>query len=190
KIAEILGVELSEDKEQRSAFNACGGGSQAIDKFIYYGIYDCLAAAMVLGGQKSCSWACLGFCSCQEVCPVCAIDIIDRVAVINPDICIGCGKCMEICPKKTIDMVPKGKAYIRCCSQDKGAEVNKVCRVGCIACQKCVKVCPVKCISMENNLARIDHKKCIACGKCVEVCPKKCIEGNFKRETIDHRLKQ
>ncbi|MFH1777114.1 MAG: RnfABCDGE type electron transport complex subunit B, partial [Candidatus Omnitrophota bacterium] len=46
KIAEILGVELSEDKEQRSAFNACGGGSQAIDKFIYYGIYDCLAAAM------------------------------------------------------------------------------------------------------------------------------------------------
>src|SRR4030042_1079772 len=51
KIAEILGKKL-EKKVKSVAVLHCNGGKKVKDKFLYKGIEDCVAANLVLGGQK------------------------------------------------------------------------------------------------------------------------------------------
>ncbi len=63
EIADLLKIKLSLG-EKRIASLRCHGGKQARDKFIYQDIEDCRAAAQTLGGQKLCSYACLGFANC------------------------------------------------------------------------------------------------------------------------------
>jgi electron transfer flavoprotein alpha subunit len=41
---------------------------------------------------------CIGCQICVAECPVGAIEMVDGVACIDPEICIGCGKCADVCP--------------------------------------------------------------------------------------------
>ncbi|MBN2124912.1 MAG: electron transporter RnfB, partial [Deltaproteobacteria bacterium] len=64
QIAEIMGVKL-EAREPDVARPGCTYGYQAADlKFIYNGIEDCRAAAMLNGGSKECPIGCLGLGTC------------------------------------------------------------------------------------------------------------------------------
>lgn len=63
-----------------------------------------------------------------------------------------------------------------CSNKDKGALVNKTCKVGCIACGLCVRNCPNQAIFLKDNVAVIDYTKCNGCGTCVSKCPKKAIQ--------------
>ena len=65
---------------------------------------------------------------------------------------------------------------VKCSSKDKGAVVNKTCKVGCIACGLCVRNCPNQAIFLKDNVAVIDYTKCNGCGTCVSKCPKKAIQ--------------
>lgn len=81
---------------------------------------------------------------CISVCPVSAIEIINKKAVIDYSKCIECGKCKKSCPYDAISEVKR----------------------------PCVKVCQVNAIKMnENKKAVIDYSKCIECGACVYECP-------------------
>ena len=51
-----------------------------------------------------------------------------------------------------------------CSNKDKGALVNKTCKVGCIACGLCVRNCPNQAIFLKDNVAVIDYTKCNGCG--------------------------
>jgi heterodisulfide reductase subunit A-like polyferredoxin len=42
--------------------------------------------------------------TCQRTCPVQAIDIVDRLAVVDYDRCIRCYCCHEMCPEAAIDL--------------------------------------------------------------------------------------
>lgn len=42
----------------------------------------------------------------------------------------------------------------------------------CVGCGMCTKVCAHSAITIEDKLARVDHKKCVGCGRCIGVCPK------------------
>jgi len=66
-----------------------------------------------------------------------------------------------------------GKEYVHvlCNSNDKGAQVRKVCAEGCIGCGICEKNCPTDAIKVIDNLAVIDYDKCINCGLCAKKCP-------------------
>ena len=64
---------------------------------------------------------------------------------------------------------------VECSNTERGAAVNKTCKVGCIACGLCVKNCPQQAIFLKNNVAVIDYTKCNGCGTCVTKCPKKVI---------------
>lgn len=178
KIAEILGIAIDEKKTRMIATLICNGGNIALNKFDYQGIKTCAASNLFFGGQKLCSFGCLGFGDCVQACPFGAIYINAKTNLpeINSSKCTSCGLCIRACPKKILVLRPeKNKVYVMCNSKDKGANVNKYCKNGCIGCLKCEKICPADAIHVKDNLALVDYSKCTQCGECVKICPTKVI---------------
>ena len=172
KIAEVLGRQLIKGVKSVAVLH-CNGGIKVKDRFLYQGIEDCVAANLVLGGQKECEWGCLGFDTCVKVCPFAAITMSkEGLAVVDFHKCKACNKCVQICPKRLFSLVPlAGKVYVACSSHDLGKDARAVCSVGCIACKLCEKACKFDAIHVIDNLAVIDYNKCTSCGECVNVCP-------------------
>ncbi len=174
KVAAIMGVEVAEGV-RKAAFVKCAGTCDKAPKnYQYTGAEDCRFVNMMQnGGDKICSYGCLGYGACVKECQFDAIHIINGVAVVDQDACKACGKCVAACPKKLIELVPvSGVHYVQCSSKDKGKDVNKACQAGCIGCMKCAKNCEAGAITVENNVAHVDYDKCTGCGKCKEVCPR------------------
>jgi RnfABCDGE-type electron transport complex B subunit len=176
KIAKLLGQKI-EKKVKKVAVLHCNGGKKVKDRFLYQGIEDCIAANLVLGGQKECTWGCLGFDTCVKVCPFGAIKMSDEgLPIVDKDKCKACNKCVLACPKKLFTLVPvTHNVYVTCTSHDLGKDTKAVCPVGCIACKLCEKACQFDAIHVIDNLAVIDYHKCTSCGECVKVCPMKTI---------------
>lgn len=173
EIAKILGVELSEEEPTVAVVHCNGGVENCADKFEYKGNPTCAACNSLLGGNKACSYACLGCGDCKAVCPENAIEVTGRLAKVDPDRCISCGACITTCPKHIIDRIPaSAPVYVACSSQCKLKEVSSVCNVGCIGCGVCAKVCPHGAITMKDNLPHFDYTKCTGCLTCVEKCPR------------------
>jgi len=154
-----------------------GDRSRSVKKFTYEGVDDCRAVILAGGGDKACRYGCLGYGTCEKVCPFGAITMTDeRLPFIDINKCTGCRKCESACPTKVIEVLPASKqVLVTCHSRDRGADTRKNCQVGCIACGICVKVCPFDAPALESNLSRIDINKCNVCGLCVQKCPTKAI---------------
>lgn len=175
-IASLLGTAV-EKEVKKVAVVHCHGGARVKERFVYDGPADCVAAAMLLGGQKSCVFGCLGLGTCARICP---FDAIHMNSEGLPDVdeakCTSCGKCVAGCPKGLFSLVPVTKRQVvRCRSLDAGKKVLDVCSVGCISCGKCVKACPVQAIKLVDNCAVIEYTVCDNRGECVRVCPTKAI---------------
>lgn len=81
---------------------------------------------------------------CTNVCPVNAISIGSKGAVIDKDKCIKCGRCKDACPYSAI------VKYDR----------------------PCASVCGVNAIeSDEMGRAKINADKCVSCARCMTECP-------------------
>lgn len=173
EIARILGITLT-DEERTVAVVKCNGGAlNAADKFIYSGNPTCASCASVAGGNKVCSFACLGCGDCKAVCPEAAIRVENALSEVDPDRCISCGACIKECPRHIIERIPaSAPVYVACSSQCKGKDVMNACKVGCIACGLCAKKCPHGAITMADNLPVFDYTKCTGCKTCVAVCPR------------------
>ncbi len=177
-VAEILGVNAATFDKKVAVVLCQGDCDKAKDKYKYHGIKDCRIQTTLAGGQKECSYGCVGCGSCFDVCEFNAIRMINGIAVVNAENCTACNKCVEICPKNIIELVPyESHAVVKCMSKDPGKLVRSYCSVGCIGCQICVKNCPTDAFSFENNLARINYDKCINCMVCVEKCPTNAIDN-------------
>lgn len=179
KIADIMGVEVSESIK-KVAFVRCAGTCEKTSlKYEYIGVKDCRQMRVVPGfGSKSCSHGCMGYGTCVRACGFDAIHIVDGIALVDKEKCTACGKCITACPKKLIQLVPYAqKQLVQCSSQDKGKEVKEKCQAGCIACTMCTKVCEDDAIYMNGNVAQIRYEKCTGCGKCAAKCPVKVILG-------------
>jgi Na+-translocating ferredoxin:NAD+ oxidoreductase RNF subunit RnfB len=192
QIAKLIGGKLKKTTK-RIAVLHCNGGRRVEDRFLYQGLKDCLAANLVLGGQKNCTWGCLGFGSCVQVCPFGAIRMSsENLPIVDSGKCKACNKCVQICPKKLFKLIAVNQniypvrkdansadfsngVYVACSSHDLGKDTRSVCPVGCIACHKCEQICPSDAIHVLDNLAVIDYNKCTSCGECVTVCPMKTI---------------
>ena len=177
KIAAVMGVEAGEFTRKVAHVKCEGSCEKAPVKANYYGITDCRSAAAVPGGgDKACSYGCMGLGSCVSVCSQDAIHIVHGIAVVDKEKCGGCTECTKECPRGLIEMIPyDAKWAVGCSNQDKGPAVMKVCEVGCIGCGICEKNCPKDAIHVENNIAHIDQDKCVGCGICAQKCPKKII---------------
>lgn len=176
RIAAILGIS-NLSKAPKTAMVMCSGScNSAILHCEYEGITDCVAASRYGGGNKACSFGCIGYGSCADVCRFDAIHVVDNVAVVDSEKCTACGMCAEVCPQHVIEIVNlKQKAFVKCKSHDKGASLKNICSAGCLGCRICEKNCPKEAIHVTDNVAEINYDLCINCGICAEKCPRKII---------------
>lgn len=178
KIAQLLGKKLEKKMKMVAAVH-CNGGVKVKDKVLYQGIEDCVAANLVVGGQKECFWGCLGFGTCAKVCPFGAITMTsEQLPKVDAHKCKACNKCVLVCPKKLFSLIPLAHdIYVACSSHDTGKDTKSVCPVGCIACGICARVKDSP-FYLKENLSCIDYKK-VAHNEPFEEarnkCPTKCI---------------
>jgi Ni,Fe-hydrogenase III small subunit/ferredoxin len=108
-------------------------------------------------GRPVISAACTGCGSCQEVCPVEAVEIRDGKAVVDTGKCIFCRKCAEVCPPTALQFSqeyrmaamerekllsageiyepqrPTDREFLRFCG--KSLKIRQVSAGGCAACE-------------------------------------------------------
>ncbi|MBI9088200.1 MAG: RnfABCDGE type electron transport complex subunit B [Desulfobacterium sp.] len=102
-IAGLMGVSI-EAKEPELALPGCHYSIEDTDiKYLYDGLSDCRAAALVSGGMKVCSIGCLGLGTCVKTCPFGALSMgADALPKVDQEKCTGCGACERACPKNII----------------------------------------------------------------------------------------
>ncbi len=176
KISKIMGVQ-SESVEPKVARVFCSGGEkETVKDKIYTGIKTCAAADMV-GGEKACTYSCLGYGDCVEACPFDAMYMNDNgLPVVILEKCTGCGECVRACPRGIMQLTSYDEVvHVFCSSMDKGAVVRKICTAGCIACKLCEKDDPTGAVKVIDNLARVDYSINKAPVDSIKRCPTKVI---------------
>jgi formate dehydrogenase beta subunit len=130
-IAEIMGVKI-EAKEPDIARPGCYFGVQAADtKYVYDGLDDCRAVALLSGGMKVCTIGCLGLGTCARACPFNAIVMgPEGLPVVIEDKCTGCGTCERVCPKHIINLSSVTRRIMREYTTE---ECTTPCQRGCPA---------------------------------------------------------
>ena len=110
EIAEIMGVQI-ELREPDIARPGCTYGLQDADlKYLYDGVKDCRAVALLNGGSKVCPIGCLGLGTCVRACPFDALSMgPDNLPVVDPERCTGCGTCERVCPKHIITLTSNSR---------------------------------------------------------------------------------
>ncbi len=184
QLSEIMGSEAGDMVRRIAVIHCSSGGYKNTNwKYAYEGIESCKSAVNIAGGPNTCSWGCIGYNDCMNVCTFDAIHVDQHgMRCIDLIKCTGCGACVRACPRTLIMLIPIDRnVYIRCSSKDKGVLAKQVCGSmhSCIGCGICSKKCPVQAITVESNLARIDYDKCINCGICAAHCPTKAIEDQL-----------
>ena len=104
-IAALLGVAVKGVEPDIARPGCYFGVGKADTRFVYHGLADCRAAAMLSGGMKVCTIGCIGLGTCASACPFNAIHMgPEGLPVVDPQRCTGCGVCERICPKHIINL--------------------------------------------------------------------------------------
>ena len=174
-IAEVLGRTAGSTEQRVALVLCCGDDTEAVRRAAYNGLADCAAAHATAGGDKGCTYGCLGYGSCARVCPVNAVTVANGIAKVDKALCIACGKCVAACPRTLIKLVPAAATvHVLCSSKDKGPAVKKVCGTGCIGCRICTKFADGA-IAMDGFLAVVDYAKPLTSAEPAAKCPGHCI---------------
>ena len=128
--------------------------------FISVFLFILFAAASSAKTHKVIAEKCVGCTLCVQSCPVKAISMVDKKAVIDPAKCVNCGICEGKCPVKAIVPPPPEKKTSSFTVDSKK----------CTGCRECVDPCPVKAVSVVRGKAVIDTDKCVSCGLCSKKC--------------------
>jgi len=183
KISAILGIKAGEVIKKVARLHCRGTKDAAPQRSEYLGLKTCYASHL-MGGDKLCTYGCLGLADCVRSCVFNAMSMgEDGLPVIIEENCTACGKCVEACPRNLLELHPISQnILVFCRSEDRGAVARKACKNACIACSICSRACP-EAIVIENNLAVITDYKKIPPEKIPEIekCPTLAI-GRLKKD--------
>jgi RnfABCDGE-type electron transport complex B subunit len=179
KLADILGVEVTESCPYRAVVHCSAHRDQRLQRADYDGEQTCVSANLVAGVQ-GCTYGCLGFGDCAQACKYGAIEIVGGLSTINYEKCVGCGACSRVCPRNIITLVPfkaERMMVVACSNADAAADVRAVCEVGCIGCKACARVAP-ELVTMDGALPQINYdlynpEESEALESVLEKCPRK-----------------
>ncbi|MBL7224649.1 MAG: 4Fe-4S binding protein [Desulfobacteraceae bacterium] len=185
EIAEVMGVAVTL-KEPEIAAPGCTYGYQDADvKYLYQGINDCRAAALLDGGSKICTIGCLGLGTCVKACPFGALSMgPDNLPVVDTETCTGCGTCERVCPKHIITLTSTSDRII-------GEYVSDECTAPCQrSCPTGINI-PGFIQEIRNNnyeaALAIIKEKCPLPLICGYICPAPC-ELTCRRNLIDEAV--
>ena len=183
KISAILGVKAGEVVKKVARLHCRGTKDAAPRRSEYLGLKTCYASHL-MGGDKLCTYGCLGLADCVRSCVFNAMYMgEDGLPVIIEENCTACGKCVDACPRNLLELHPLSRnILVYCRSEDRGPVARKACKNACIACGICSRACP-EAIVIENNLAVITDYKKIPPEKIPEIekCPTLAI-GRLKKD--------
>ncbi len=159
EISSILGIEAEKSERMIARVFCQGGEAETAKKGVYQGIETCLAATFAGGGDKLCSYGCIGFGDCVESCPFDAMYMNDNgLPVVIDEKCTGCGNCVEACPRDLIELHPEShRLFVLCKNHDSPKESRKICTRACVGCGICARLAGESNMVMDNNLAVINY---------------------------------
>ena len=181
-IAAVMGMSV-EAKEPDVARPGCTYGVKDADvKYIYDGLSDCRAAALLSGGMKVCNIGCLGLGSCVKVCQFGALSMgPDGLPQVNEEKCTGCGACERVCPKHIITLSSVTRRIIReYTTEDCTTPCQRACPAGIDICEYIHQISlgdyhrSVQVIKERNPLPTVIGR----------ICPRPC-ENDCRRQLAD-----
>jgi len=181
-IAGIMGVTI-EAKEPDIARPGCTYGLQTADiKYLYDGLGDCRAAALINGGMKVCRIGCLGLGTCAKVCPFDAITMgADGLPVVDEIKCTGCGTCERVCPKHIITLSSVTRRIIReYTTEDCTTPCQRACPAGIDICEY-IKQIQLKNYARSVQIIKERNPFPTVIGR---ICPRPC-EDVCRRQLLD-----
>jgi Na+-translocating ferredoxin:NAD+ oxidoreductase RNF subunit RnfB len=190
KLAEITGM-AGDSTQQVIAVLACQGSYiHTPPRGKYTGIETCRGAKLAAGSTKLCSWGCMGFGDCIQVCKFGALSLNKEkgLPLVDYAKCTGCRMCISECPQGLLKGIPAGQKGVMALCSNLGANrqlVSKSCKIACIKCGQCVKQCPQHCLELIGNIPVVDLSKCTSCGTCLEKCPRKVLKI-IERDIFSH----
>lgn len=95
----------SHDGENRLRYQPALGGS-------------CLERSLRHGGERACTWACLGAGDCVAACAEKALVMRDGLPVVDASRCTGCGGCLPACPRHVLGLQPVEARLVVACQSD------------------------------------------------------------------------
>lgn len=158
-IAELLQVAAGVQEKQVARLHCAGGKGQAYQIAEYRGLTGCLAASVLAGGGKGCTWGCLGLGDCQQSCSFNAIEMnANGLPSVNIDLCTACGECVVVCPRDLFEILPiSHKLIVQCRSPLAGELARALCKTACDACGRCAADAAPGLIKIQNNLPVINY---------------------------------
>ena len=153
-IANLLGIDAGTREKQVARLRCAGGEGLANELASYEGISSCMAAVLVDGGGRSCTYGCLGLGDCGDACTFNAIIMNwEGLPQVNPDLCTACGDCVDACPLDLFTVIPLShELFVQCSSPLTGEEARSRCSVACDACGRCAADSLPGVVEMENGL--------------------------------------
>jgi Na+-translocating ferredoxin:NAD+ oxidoreductase RNF subunit RnfB len=158
-IAEIMGIEVTTSERLIARVMCQGGDYETAKKGVYQGVETCIGATFAGGGDKLCSYGCIGYGDCVDSCPFDAMYMNKNgLPVVIDDKCTGCGNCVDACPRDIMELHPEShKLFVLCKNQDSPKESRKICTRACIGCGICVREAGEGNMEMKDGLAIVNY---------------------------------